>query len=207
MRARARRLQRELRFCVQLVGLPRRVAWFQWRAWRLAHRIGDEFALVSGTRPRNLAILLQVAQGRRRTVELGTGSAWTTISLVLADPGRLVSTYDPVERPQRERYLGLVDRAVCDRVTFVTAEGRTGPRAPGEQVDLLYIDSSHDANDTIREVRAWQPALRPGALVVFDDYAHAEFPGVRDAVGDLQLSGEERGGLFVHEVDSSRAAV
>jgi hypothetical protein len=35
---------------------------------------------------------------------------------------------------------------------------------------------------------------------VFDDFAHPDFPGVRDAVLQLKLEGEQREGLFVHQV-------
>jgi len=62
----------------------------------------------------------------------------------------------------------------------------------------LYVDSSHEREQTIAEVRAWQPHLRSGALVLFDDYTNPEYPGVREAVEELELEGERRGGLFVH---------
>jgi cephalosporin hydroxylase len=62
----------------------------------------------------------------------------------------------------------------------------------------LYIDSSHEREQTIAEVRAWQPHLRLGALVLFDDYTHPDYPGVSEAVEELGLEGERRGTLFVH---------
>src|SRR5580658_9989805 len=108
MLVRARRLRREARFLAELRFLPPRVALFQWRAWRLASRAGDGFSPVSRTDPRKLAALLSAARGRRRVVELGTGTAWTAISLVLAEEKRVVLSYDPIERPEREWYLRLV---------------------------------------------------------------------------------------------------
>jgi cephalosporin hydroxylase len=62
----------------------------------------------------------------------------------------------------------------------------------------LYIDSSHEREQTMAEVRAWQPHLRVGALVLFDDYTHPDYPGVREAIEELGLEGERRGTLFVH---------
>jgi hypothetical protein len=35
---------------------------------------------------------------------------------------------------------------------------------------------------------------------VFDDFAHMEYPGVEEAVRHLQLTGEQRRGLFVHQI-------
>jgi cephalosporin hydroxylase len=67
-------------------------------------------------------------------------------------------------------------------------------------VDLLYVDSSHDREETIREVQAWRPTLAEGSLIVFDDFVHPEYPGVQEAVQRLGLAGEQRGNLFIHRV-------
>ena len=190
--------RRELRYLIGLRALPLRVARFDWRAHRLASRIGDEFSLVSATRPADLAVLLDLAGGRRRVVELGTGTGWTAVALALHDSAREVITYDPIHRPERERYLELVDRQVRERITFVQAPGSSGPQGPHE-VELLYVDSAHGRRDTIEELQAWRPALAPDALAVLDDFTHPDFPGVREAVAELGLGGEKRGTLFVHE--------
>jgi predicted O-methyltransferase YrrM len=199
MRERARSLRREMWFLLQLRRLPWRVAWFQWRAWRLAARFGDEFSRASATRPAKLAALLHVARGRRRVAELGTATGWTSISLALADRRRLVVTYDPFDRPEREQYLQLVGPAVRERLTFIGAAGSEGPQ-PDWRVDLLYIDSSHTREETVREVGAWRGALAGGAIVAFDDFDHPEYPGVREAVWELGLGGRALAGIFVHRL-------
>ncbi len=196
MRGFARRAIRDLRFLLSLHVLPLRVAVFQWRAWRLAGRLDDQFGRVSATRPWKLAVILEVAEGRRLVVELGTAHGWTAISLALADPHRCVVTYDQVDRPGTRRYLELVPRAVRDRVTVVQGSSLSGPRH--DQVGLLYIDTTHGREDTIRELEAWRPALADGAVIVFDDYANPAFPGVEEAVRELSLTGVERKGLFIH---------
>ena len=191
------RQRRDLRWLWGLRGLPLPVLVFQWRARRLASRIGDSFSLTSATRPQDLRLLVHLANGSRRVVELGTAMGWTAITLALADPQRRVVTYDPYERPEPQGYLALVGADVRARVELVIAPGASGPR-DGEPVDLLYIDSSHDRDETIAEVHAWLPQLRLGALVVFDDYGHPNHPGVREAIDALGLDGERRGTLFVH---------
>ena len=177
--------------------LPPRVAWFQASARRAARGAGDEFSIVSATRPRDLARLLKLARGRHRVAELGTGTAWTAISLALADSRRRVTAFDPVVRPERERYLGLVGAKTRDRIELVDAPGERGA-APGQGVDLLFVDSSHEREATVREFEAWRPALAPGAVVAFDDYHHPDYPGVREAIAQLGLTGERQGTLFVH---------
>jgi predicted O-methyltransferase YrrM len=199
LRRRAGHLLREARYARELATLPPPVAWFQWRARRLAWRTDDRFSLASATRPRDLKLLLDLARGRRLVVELGTATAWTTLALALAEPRREVISFDPVEHAERARYLALADASTRSRITLIDAPGSTGPR-DDRPVDLLYIDSSHDLQDTVDEVCAWQAVLGPGSLIVLDDYTHPEFPGVRGAVRQLGLAGVQRGTLFVHEV-------
>jgi hypothetical protein len=207
LRPRLRRAAVELRWLASLPALPPRVAWFQLRARRLAHGTGDVFSLTSATRPPDLRTLLSLARGRRRVVELGTATGWTTISLALADPERCVLSCDVVERAEPQRYLGLVDGSVRDRIQLAIRPGSDGPLSAAP-VDLLYIDSSHDREQTVAEVLAWRPSLSPGAVIVFDDYTHPAFPGVHEAIVELGLAGRQRGTLFVHPVgaDGSRSA-
>ncbi len=202
IRAAGRRLRRaivEIRWLAQVVVLPPRVAWFQARARQLAWHTGDQFSLTSATRPRDLRRLLVVARGRGRVVELGTATGWTAISLALADPRRQVLTCDVVPRAEPYRYLELVDEAVRSRIELAIRPGADGP-ADGAAVDLLYIDSSHERQATVAEVRAWWPVLRDSGVIVLDDYTHPGFPGVREAVADLGLEGGRRGTLFVSPV-------
>jgi predicted O-methyltransferase YrrM len=173
------------------------VARFQWRARRRARRSHDGFSLASATRPHDLAILLRLAGGRSSLAELGTATGWTAISLALAHPHRRVISLDPFQREERGRYLELVAPAVRQRVEFITAPGSASPPA-GLEVELLYVDSSHERAETVAEVKAWLPALTPGALIVFDDYGHPAYPGVQGAVDELGLAGRRLGTLFVH---------
>jgi hypothetical protein len=68
--------------------LPPAVAWFLWRALFVAVTTGDTFSLRSAAAPGQLAILLRLARGRRRVVELGTATGWTAAAFALADPAR-----------------------------------------------------------------------------------------------------------------------
>jgi cephalosporin hydroxylase len=173
------------------------VLWFHWRARRLAWRTNDQFSVTSVTRPADMRVLLELTRGCNRVVELGTATAWTAITLALDDCQRRVVTYDVLERDEAKRYLELVGPDVKEQIELVIAPGSIGPRDQ-RPVDLLYVDSSHMREQTIAEVRAWQPHLRPGALVLFDDYAHPDYPGVREAIEELGLEGEQCGELFIH---------
>lgn len=190
------RTARRIRALARLRWLPPRVGLFYARAERTARQAGDSFSVDSAARPAELGDLLELARGRLRVAELGTGTAWTTIALALAEPRRTVVSFDPIERPERELYLGLVGPDVLWRVRLEGVEGAAGADRAGT-VDLLFIDSSHEREPTLAELSAWRPKLAPGALVVFHDYEHPEYPGVTEAIRELGLEGDARGGVFV----------
>jgi predicted O-methyltransferase YrrM len=187
----------KLRLLLALHVLPRRVARFYWRAWREALRDDDRFSLASAARPAELAQLLSLARGRRVVVELGTGTAWSAIALALDDRARRIVSYDPSVRVERDAYLALAGSDARTRIELRAAPDSAGPHDDDAPVELLFIDSEHEREPVLAAFAAWRGALAPGAIVVFHDYAHPRYPGVREAVGELGLSGEEVGGVFV----------
>ena len=174
------------------------MAWFYFRASRLALRTGDDAALRAAAGPRSVKHLLDAAAGRRVAAELGTGAGWSALALVLADRRRTVTTFDPTEWPTRDQYLELAPRGARERLTVREVEGHLAPADFDGAPDLLFIDSSHDRGETQASVRAWRERLAPGACVVFHDYDNPAWPGVAEAVEELGLDGETPGGsLFV----------
>ena len=59
--------------------------------------------------------------------------------------------------------------------------GGLGPADP-PPVDAVFIDSSHELEETVATFRTWEPALEPGGVVGFHDYADDAYPGVTQAV-------------------------
>lgn len=87
--------------------------------------------------------------------------------------------------------------SVRERIVFVDKPGESGPESPDLRVDLLFIDASHERDATLREYAAWRPFLAESAVVIFDDYDHPDFPGVREAVTQLGLDGRRDGFLYI----------
>jgi predicted O-methyltransferase YrrM len=187
----------DLRLALSLRVLPLRVARFWWRARRHARRAEDRFSLDSAARPAELAELLASARDRTSVVELGTGTAWSAIALALDDRVRRIVSYDPCVRHAREAYLDLAGRGVRERIDLRDEPDSVGPRPADPPAQLLFIDSSHERHAVVTAFRTWRGALAPDAVVVFHDHGHPDYPGVREAVTELALSGEECGGLFV----------
>jgi predicted O-methyltransferase YrrM len=200
-RQRARAYANEARFVKSLRVLPPRVALFFIRARRYALSHDDRFSLDSSIRPLELRALLDLARGRPTVVELGTGTAWSAIALALADRACRVLSYDPEIRGQREAYLDRAWPGVRSRVELRNEPDSAGPRS-GEVIDFLFVDSSHDRDSVMAAFRAWQSSLASDAVVAFHDYDHPSYPGVREAISELGLSGRRHSGLFVWHAGS-----
>lgn len=179
------------------------MAWFWLQARARAQRRDDQFSLASAARPSDLRTLLDLAETRSAVVELGTGTAWTAIILALADPERVVISYDPSVRREREGYLNLVPERVRSRVKLRDQPDVTGPQQDDPPVEMLFIDSAHEREAVVAAFLAWRDALAPGAVVAFHDYDNPSWPGVREAVDELGLQGRRSGGMFIWTAPTS----
>jgi len=196
-------VQRALRLGLQaksLALLPRPVARFWLRAMRRAQGAHDTWSIDVACRPAELRVLLDTLAGAQRVAEIGTAAAWTTCCLALAQPGREVHSWDVEAHPERERYLALLSPGDRARVHLHDRPGGLGPADPPE-VDAVFIDSSHEYDETVATFRTWEPAVAPGGIVAFHDWGDEAYPGVTDAVSDLGLEGDGRGHLFVWRKD------
>jgi predicted O-methyltransferase YrrM len=192
-------LERGGRLAIQawhLARLPRPVAVFWARALRRAQADRDTWSIDVACRPAELRVLLDALGDVSRVAEIGTAAAWTTACIALARPGREVHSWDVEAHPERDRYLALMDAGDRARVHLHDRPGGLGPADP-PPVDAVFIDSSHEREETVATFRTWEPVLSPGGIVAFHDYDDDDYPGVTAAVRQLGLEGEARGHLYV----------
>ena len=52
---------------------------------------------------------------------------------------------------------------------------------PGPLIDFLYVDADHHEDACRRDLDLWVPHVRPGGLIVGDDYGNPQCPGVQPA--------------------------
>lgn len=185
------------RQALALRGLPPAAIAFYLRALWLGRRSGDTVSLAIAARPRDLAALLAAARDAVTVAEVGTGTGWTAIVLALGRPDREVHSFDVSEHAERARYLRLAPERARTRLQLATRDGREGPPVGLPPLDFLFIDSSHEREETLTTFRLWSERLRPGAIAAFHDYGDEQYPGVAEAVAELGLAGEERAGMFL----------
>lgn len=56
-----------------------------------------------------------------------------------------------------------------------------------EPVDYLYIDADHSYEGVMADLRAWVPHVRPGGLLLGDDYGSTMYPGVAEAWDEYEF--------------------
>lgn len=128
-------------------------------------------------------------------MEIGTGTAWTTAALALADGERRVVSYDPIVRPERDRYLELA--GIGDRIELRESGGESGPADGDPPPDFVFVDGSHERELTIATFQAWRDRLAPGGAIAFHDYGNELYPGVTEAISELGLKGSVERDVFV----------
>lgn len=62
-------------------------------------------------------------------------------------------------------------------------------------IDFLYVDADHSYKGVSADLEAWVPHVKPGGLIVGDDYDHPRYPGVREAWDEFEI---------MHDLDFTR---
>ena len=51
--------------------------------------------------------------------------------------------------------------------------------------DLIHLDAAHEYADVAQDIRVWWPLVRPGGVLLGDDYDPGTWPGVVRAVNEF----------------------
>lgn len=82
----------------------------------------------------------------------------------------------------KQRFLANTSK-YGDRVTL--REGHSSRELyglPPESFDLIYVDGSHEEPDVMMDLALAYGLLKPGGVMLVDDYNQPAFPGVKSAV-------------------------
>lgn len=102
--------------------------------------------------------------------------------LIIADdwrpiPGSGQWERDDMEQVFRKRFNGE------DRLTILKGlSWQMASRVPDISLDFVFIDASHDYESVKKDLKAWDPKIRPGGLLCGHDL---HFEGVREALAEL----------------------
>jgi predicted O-methyltransferase YrrM len=112
-----------------------------------------------------------------RVVEIGSYKGRSTISMGLSLLARggsgTILAIDPhkMEPGQYEAFRANIGRAgVAELVhPLVSMSHEARETVEDATIDLLFVDGSHEYESVVQDVRDWESALAPGAVVAFND--------------------------------------
>lgn len=90
------------------------------------------------------------------------------------------ATYTPLMLLSCAR--NIVDAGLGASIRLCPATTRDAGRAwVTRNIDCLYIDADHSYDAVAEDLATWAPLVKPGGLIMGDDYGHRMFPGVAEA--------------------------
>lgn len=92
----------------------------------------------------------------------------------------------------------FVNAGVSANVRLIPSTTIEAAQCWREPIDYLYIDADHAYESVLADLEAWMPHVKPGGLIVGDDYDNDLYPGVKAAWDDF----EQRHGLTLTRFQS-----
>jgi hypothetical protein len=78
------------------------------------------------------------------------------------------------------------------RYTKVTGDSVDVAKAWNVALDMLYVDGDHTYQRGKKDVEVWSPFVKPGGIIVLDDYENRHFGDVARFADELLLSCPEQ---------------
>jgi predicted O-methyltransferase YrrM len=75
----------------------------------------------------------------------------------------------------------FIEAGVSAHVRLIPATTTEAAQWWTEPIDYLYIDADHSYASVVADLAAWMPHVKPGGLIVGDDYGNDLYPGVQPA--------------------------
>lgn len=83
---------------------------------------------------------------------------------------------------------GMIDAGVSANVRLIPSLTGDAAQYWSEPIDFLYVDADHGYAGVCADLDAWAPFVKPGGLIVGDDYEHPRYPGVKRAWDEFELA-------------------
>ena len=109
----------------------------------------------------------------------GRSACWTVQHLLTGEGSRLtcVEPFEQYEGQERNFDYNVRLAGCTDKI--IKLRGRSQqvlPFLPDSSCDFVYIDGSHMILDVLQDAAMCWQLLKPGGVLIFDDYEHALFP-------------------------------
>lgn len=137
--------------------------------------------------------LTELAAGRE-VLEVGSFkglSAWamgfsakslTAVDTFKANSGGQLQGEENDTLPDFKRAIARYSHYHVSHYVGTSEEAR---RVLTSDYDMIFLDANHELQAVRRDIELWHPRVRPGGVLVFHDYGHSAFPGVKEAVDEV----------------------
>ena len=109
----------------------------------------------------------------------GRSACWIVQNLLIGENSRLICIDPFADYPGQEANFDHNVRAAGCAERIVKIRGRSQQLLPylaAGSYDFIYVDGSHEVLDVLQDAAMCWRLVRPGGLLVFDDYEHSLFP-------------------------------
>ncbi len=94
-----------------------------------------------------------------------------------------LKTYREVMQGHRENLEAIISAENYEHIQLIKGFSvEISKKFEDGSIDWVYIDANHSYDETIADIKAWYPKVKPGGILSGDDYT---WPGVKKAVADF----------------------
>ena len=106
-------------------------------------------------------------------VEIGTYKGGSAAILASAFPGMIYSI--DIDPQMESNDLFVRGEFFLKNVTFITGKSEDIAFTWDKEIDMLFIDGSHDYIEVHKDIEMWVPKVKEGGTILFHDYgSHTE---------------------------------
>ena len=99
--------------------------------------------------------------------------------------GEAAIAYDPNTVQDLKKIFKQNVKPVLKHITMLNMMSwNAAKKFDNDSVDFCYVDAGHSYEAVTKDLKAWWPRMRPGAMFGGDDYTKG-YPGVQQAVWDF----------------------
>lgn len=80
----------------------------------------------------------------------------------------------------------MASSGVVGNIRLIPTTTRDAAEYWNEPIDYLYVDADHSYEGAAEDLRLWARHVKPGGLLLGDDYGHHSFPGVKIAWDEFE---------------------
>lgn len=125
-----------------------------------------------------------------RVVEIGTYMGNSTVAILRGlthHEDAFVWTIDITDRPEADE---LISKALFkrDRYERIVANSIDVAKDwPHGNVDMVYVDGDHQEESVRADIHSWLQHIRPGGIIVFDDFQTPNWAGATKAINAIMF--------------------